>query len=99
MVIHSFYKSLLSIYKVIGNSAEHCGTTVSKVEIFSSVRAYSLVQSFQTCAETQNDEPGDADLFCPLSNWAGPKRAGKNFVQLPLTVSSPVWCSSEQGSD
>lgn len=46
---------------MVGNSAKHY-TTVSQEGIISAVK--SLVQSFQTNVQTQNDEPGDASLFC-----------------------------------
>lgn len=52
-----------------------------------------------TCAETQNEEPGDPDLFCPHSHWAVSERVGKNWVRLSLTGSSPVRCCLERGCD
>lgn len=91
MEIHSFNKSLLSTY----NCAGHCGTTVSKVDyFFCKEHKIWCRASKQICRNK-----GDPDLFLPHSKWAGPtERAGKNSIQLPLTVRSPIWCSTEQGS-
>lgn len=76
----SFYKFLLSICYVIDNCAEHCGSAVSRVEIFICVKsAEPGAELPNRCAETWNDEPGDVGLVCPCSSWAVPKTAGKTW--------------------
>lgn len=82
MEIHSFNNSLLSTSYVIGNCAELCGTTVSKVEMIPALKSTQPGAEFANrCVETQNEDPGNPHLFCSCGNLGGPNRAGKNLVQ------------------
>ena len=36
------------------------------------------------------------EMLVSSASKVGPKRAGKNLVQLPMTMRSLVWCPSEQ---
>lgn len=87
----SFYKFLLSICYVMDNCAEHCGSAVSRVEIFFHVKSIEPGAELPNrCAETWNDEPGDVDLVSPCSSWAVPKRVRKNLILLPLPSDAPL---------
>lgn len=87
----SFCKFVLSICYVIDNCAEHCGSAVSRVEIFLCVKSIEPGAELPNrCAEAWNDEPGDADLVCPCSSWAVPK-SGEEFDSVASSCPMLLW--------